>query len=95
MLLDAPSSVTTTSATVNARVHPHSRDTTLGRRARAPRAAAPRSGSRRCAVAAHTGYRWLSLPATGLTPSTIYEIRATATNTSGATTATRSLTTAG
>ncbi|GAA1648864.1 PKD domain-containing protein [Georgenia ruanii] len=94
VLLDAPGSVTPTAATVNARVHPHSRDTTLAVElvpagGGAPVRLAP------VPVAAHTGYRWLSVPATGLTPGTSYEIRATATNASGATTATRQLTTAG
>ncbi|GAA4288137.1 hypothetical protein [Georgenia daeguensis] len=92
VLLDAPTDVTATSATINARVHPHSLDTNV-RVQLVPTTGGDPVTLEPVTVAAHTGYRWLALPADGLHPATTYEIRASATNTSGTTTATRTLTT--
>ncbi|GAB2682766.1 hypothetical protein GCM10027194_14700 [Thalassiella azotivora] len=94
VLLDAPTQVTTASATLNARVHPHSLDSTVRFRL-VPAGGGTTVSSDTLTVKAHTGFRWLSVPVSGLVAGTTYEVQAVGTNASGTRTATRSLTTSG
>lgn len=90
--VDAANRVTSSTATLNARVHPHSLDSVLTFEVVHPATGQVlRTGP--VPVAAHTGYRWLSVPVTGLDAGTTYTVRAEASNPSGTASDERTMTT--